>query len=107
MKHMKAVIVALAFFLSGCADTHAYLGAQIAHASHLSQHFETPATNYGYDAIEASFRVEHPGSGAFAEVDEGYIFEPRWSRDGLTGAGAMLGPSELTEVRLGYRWKVW
>lgn len=104
---MRAAILIAALSLAACADTHAYLGAQLAHASHLSQHFETPATDYGYDAIEASFRIEHPGGGAFAEVDEGYIVEPRWSRDGLAGAGAILGPSEITQVTVGYRWRLW
>lgn len=104
---MKILAILALVCTCGCADTHAYLGAQLAHASHLSQHFETPVTDYGYDAIEASFRIEHPGGGAFAEVDEGYIVEPRWSRDGLAGAGAILGPSEITQVTVGYRWRLW
>lgn len=103
----RIAIAAALMLLSGCAETHAYVGAQATHLSHLSQHFETPATDYGADVIEASFRIEHPGSGAFAEVDEGYVLERRWSRDGLTGAGAVLGPSELTQLTVGYRWRLW
>lgn len=96
-----------AFLLGGCAGTHAYVSARAEHASHLSQHFEDPATNYGYDALAVALRIEQPGSGAFAEISEGYILEHRWSQENLTGAGAMLGPSELTQITVGYRWRIW
>jgi hypothetical protein len=93
--------------LCGCANTNAYIATQAEHASHISQHFETPSTNYGYDSLAVSFRIEQQDSGAFAEISEGYILEKRWSFGGITGAGAMLGPSELTQITVGYRWRVW
>lgn len=100
------------------------LSAYVEHVSHLTQHFGSRTTNFGYETINAAITFsEHGtrGGGPFLTLAEGYNFSSRGPRLWIQGAdiagdpgmnhfwaqkgfGDFLGPREIFSARLGWRW---
>ncbi len=100
------------------------LSAYCEHVSHLTQHFGSRRTNFGYETINASITFSEHGTrgvGPFLTLAEGYNFSSGGSRLWIEGAGIsgdpgmnhfwaqkgfgdFLGPREIFSARLGWRW---
>lgn len=75
------------------------------HVSHVSQHFETQPTNYGYEAI--SVELHYQRKGWFADIAEGVQLGARDTHvHGADSYGGMLGPRELFTARAGYEFQL-
>jgi hypothetical protein len=91
--------------LSGCAIAPNTVRTEVAHLSHLGQHFGCNQTNYGAQYAEVIARWQFRG--AYVDVGQGYNLS-----SGMGGGwkevcpGGICGPRELTTVAVGYEWRV-
>ena len=77
---------------------------EITHVSHISQHFGSDRTNYGYDALDVMARWR---KGPWViEASEGVVIEERWNEGPLYGYGAMIGPREIFTAHVGYEFRL-
>lgn len=70
------------------------------HTSHISQHFGSDPTNYGFNSLNVS--ATWSKDGAFLEFAEGLNMNKRDRQVGWMEYGALDGPREITTVRVGY-----
>ncbi len=98
-------VVTLPLALSGCALAPNTIRTEVAHLSHLGQHFGGDRTNYGAEYAEVIARWKFKG--AYVDLGQGYNVSPGMG----TGwkevcPGGICGPRELTTVAVGYEWSV-
>jgi hypothetical protein len=100
-----AILTAIvATLLGGCSTIEPNsVRVYTEHVSHISQHFGSDASNFGYEeiAVEAHYQMGH----AFLNISEGYNLSP--GPDGgikMVGVerGALAGPREAFQAQAGY-----
>ena len=98
---MKA-IVALSFLgLTGCG-TLVSLRPEVEHVSHVSQHFGSHPTNYGYDAALVDLHIE-TAKHLIIDVADGVVLEPEHHfPDGTSYNGGLVGPKEVFQMTVGW-----
>lgn len=108
MPALRAAVAAclLLLPLSGCALMPDYIGPEVTHESHVTQHFGSDPTNYGSETIGLTAIWAKPGGGPFVEVTDGVTVGPRWTNGALCGVGKTLGPRETFTGTVGYLFKV-
>lgn len=96
---MMVIIVVLCNLLGGCSVLEPNkIGIEADHVSHISQHFGSDATNFGYNTLGV---VAHWQSGnAYVDLSEAYNFGSEF--DDGRGYGALWGPRETFTGRVGY-----
>lgn len=95
----------LVLSLSGCALAPNTIRTELAHQSHIGQHFGGDRTNYGaqYAEVIARWQVH----GAYIDVGQGYNFSAGMGPQlGDVCPGGICGPRELTTVAIGYEWRL-
>jgi hypothetical protein len=93
--------------LTGCALLPDYVGPELTHGSHISQHFGPDSTNYGSDALGATLEWSKPNGGPYLELHDGVTLEPRWTNGNLSGHGETLGKGrEEFQGRFGWRFRI-
>lgn len=97
---MRILLVLTVLCVAGCALEPNAVRMEAEHVSHISQHFGTAPTDYGFDAISvvAHWQVSH----AYLDVSEGINVSPRFQ--GVVGPvyGAFAGPRETFQARAGW-----
>lgn len=104
---IAAPLAVLGLFMAGCTTLEPNaIRVYGEHVSHASQHFESPATNYGYDTVNVEAHWEHKG--AFLDLSEGINLERADcevnGKD--NGYGGLWGPREVFQARIGYEWSI-
>ena len=98
---MKTLTILAVLLLAGCAHVPEAVIPQtslvVEHVSHISQHFGSNPTNYGYDtaSVDLQWKI---GKHFFVDASEGAVIE---KRDGAS-CGGLWGPREVTQVRAGF-----
>lgn len=99
---MKLAMIVLALALSGCALEPNAVRFEAEHVSHVSQHFGTDTTNYGFDAISvvAHWQISH----AYLDISEGINVSPEFDGNRVVGPvyGSLAGPRETFQARAGW-----
>ena len=98
---IRALATLAVLSLSGCALAPNTIRTDVSHLSHLSQHFGDHRTNMGAEMAEVTARWND--GGAFVDLTEGYNLSPS---DEHVCIGGICGPRELTEVSVGYEWRI-
>ncbi len=103
---LKAISAALAAvcLLQGCALLPNYIGPELIHESHVTQHapFTAAPTNYGSEIAGVTLEWSKPDGGLFVAVTEGIDLDP--CRRNF--CGEIAGPPEQFIARIGYRFKI-
>lgn len=101
---IRATIILAALVLSGCAIAPNTIRTEVAHLSHIGQHFGGNRTNEGAEYAEVIARWQFKG-GAYVDVGQGYNLSPGMGAGYRNVcAGSICGPRELTTVAIGYEW---
>lgn len=89
---MRRALLLSLLMIGGCAT----VSVEVDHVSHVTQHFGSHPTDYGYDSanLVARWSREH----LYAELSEGIVLE---SRDGRS-YGGLWGPREVFSAKVGY-----
>lgn len=96
---LHSLILLLSALLSACATVAPQdVRLETVHISHITQHFGSHPTNYGFQAVEAT--AEWKVGGFHVAFSEGYNLCAKSE----FGYGGLDGPRELTEIRFGYTW---
>ena len=90
--------------LSGCALMPDYIGPELEHMSHATQHepFTSHPTNYGSEILGITAEWAADDGGPYAELSEGIDLDP--CRGGA--CGEIAGPREQFSARFGYRFRI-
>lgn len=108
MNRLNGPLAAAASLLvAGCALQPDHLGIEAQHVSHVSQHFGSNPTNFGYATIGLDVRWEN--SRASFDINEGVILEGCQRYIGALGVipecGSLAGPRETFNARVDvYLW---
>lgn len=87
--------------LAGCATLEPNaIRVELDHTSHASQHFGPNPTNYGFDAVAVDAHWQRKG--LFLDLSEGYVVE----RKEYGACGALWGPHEVFQGRVGYEFRL-
>jgi hypothetical protein len=98
-------LVTLVGLLSGCALAPNTVRSELAHQSHIGQHFGGDRTNFGAQYAEVIARWKFRG--AYVDVGQGYnLSSGMGAVMGDSCPGGICGPRELTTVAVGYEWRV-
>lgn len=74
------------------------------HVSHVSQHFGTDATSYGYNSI--NLEVHYQKDGYYLDVAEGINLNSQDKAAAGPCYGAMYGPREMFTAKAGYEFQI-
>ncbi len=103
---LKAISAALAAacLLQGCALLPDYVGPEIEHMSHATQHepLTDHPTNYGSEILGLTVEWSKPGGGLYVDVTEGIDLDP--CRRNF--CGEIAGPLEQFTARIGWRFRI-
>jgi len=103
-KLSAAVAACLFLLLGGCAVLPDYIGPELEHLSHATQHepFTSHPTNYGSEVFNITAEWGALDGGPYAELSEGIDLDP--CRGGA--CGEIAGPREQFHARFGWRFRI-
>lgn len=93
-----------AILLTGCCPVS--LRPEVTHVSHISQHFSSDPTNYGYNDVALDLHLE-PTRHMMIDVSDGIILNHGGSNHGVQYTGAMMGPREVFSATVGWDIPLW
>ena len=96
--HIGLLLAALT--LTGCAIAPDTLRIEGEHVSHLTQHFGSDKTDFGYQAIALELHWQR--GHWFADVSEGVVVSGRDEKVSQQCYGALWGPREVFTARTGW-----
>lgn len=99
MKTLTTLFCAMLF--SGCAALRPIsIPIELDHVSHVSQHFGSERTNYGYNAVALGLKFR-PLPYTTVVLSEGVSLDHHYTYRGRFPEtyGALMGPRELTTIR--------
>lgn len=104
MPAFRAAAAACPLLLSGCALLPNYIGADVEHISHATQHepFTSDPTNYGSELMNFTAEWAKRDGGPYLDLSEGIDLDP--CQRGF--CGEIAGPREQFSARFGWRFRI-
>lgn len=102
----EMTIFAVLALVSGCAALEPNsVRVYAEHVSHVTQHFGSDPTNYGYDQVAAE--VHYQRGGMYLNISEGINVDPQLKANIIGPVyGGLAGPRETFQAQAGYEFQL-